>query len=499
MRVRLFTAIAFVAMALISCSEDTEGIGNSLTDDSDKLIYNTGFFTATTKSIMADSVYARTNATYFGKVKDPETGAYVKSEFMSQFNMLEGFSLPDKSKIASVEDGDVVADSCELIIYFNYAKSYGDTLTAMKMRVTELETPVEEPIDHYSNTDLKKEGYLRKGGIEKNQMFTMRDETLTDSVRKLIIDNLSKQETSNDEGYYDLVRIKLNDPYLDKEGNTYKNYGTYLMRKYYEHPEYFSNSYRFIHKICPGFYFEPTDGLGIMAYINNVQLRGYLRYTADSTTVSSFTMASTSEILQTTKVTNDREALQRLVDDESCTYLKSPAGVFTEVSLPVDEIMSVHTNDSLLSVSINFQRQNSDMKDISYKLQVPDYVLLIEKDSLYSFFEQEKLYDNKIAYIASLSTSNVYSYANIGNLITVMKQNKENGLKSDPNWLINHPDWNKAVLVPVSVSTSSSSTSSSGTSINAVSNQISLASTKLLGGSNTPIEVRVIYAKFNDE
>ena len=498
MKVRLFTAIAFVAMALISCSEDTEGIGNSLTDESDKLVFNTGFFTATTKSILADSVYARTNATYLGKVKDPETDAYVKSEFMSQFNMLEGFSLPDKSKIASIENGEVVADSCELLVYFNYAKSYGDTLTAMKMKVTELATPVEEPVDHYSNTDLKNNGYLRQGGIEKNLMFTMRDETISDSIRKLINDNLSLQQTSQDKGYYDYVSVKLNDPYTDKEGNVYKNYGTYLMHEYYKHPEYFSNSYRFIHKVCPGFYFEPTDGLGVMAYINNVQLKSYLRYTTDTTKVSSFTMASTSEILQTTKVTNDREALQRLVDDESCTYLKSPAGIFTEVTLPVDEITSAHAKDSLLSVSINFQRQNSNMDDINYKLQIPDYVLLIQKDSLYSFFEQEKMYDNKIAYIANLATSNAYSYANIGNLITVMKQNKENGLKNDPNWVAKHPDWNKAVLVPVSVATSASA-SSTATTISAVSNQMSLASTKLIGGGNTPIEIKVIYAKFNDE
>lgn len=495
MKIRLFTAIAVVAMAMISCSEDTEGIGNTLTETSDKLVFNTGFFSATTKSILADSVYARSYASYLGQVKDPETGAYVKSEFMSQFNMIEGFSLPSKSKIASLENGEIVADSCALLIYFNYGKSYGDTLTAMKMRVTELDMPLETPIDHYSNIDLKKDGYLREGGVKQNLMFSMRDQTLSDSIRQLINKNLSYQGTSNDEGYYDLVQVRLNDPYTDKEGNTYKNYGTYLMRSYYDHPEYFTNSYRFIHKVCPGFYFEPTDGLGLMAYINNVHLKGYFRYTGDSTIVSSFTMASTSEVLQTTKVTNDREALQRLVDDESCTYLKSPAGIFTEVTLPVDEIISAHAKDSLLSVSISFQRENSLLSDINYKLQIPNYVLMVQKDSLYSFFEEEKIYDNKSSFITSLSTTNTYSYSNIGNLITLMMHNKENGLKNDPNWLSTHPDWNKAVLVPVSVKTSSGT---SGTSINAITNEMSLGSTKLVGGGQKPIEIKVIYAKFDD-
>ena len=497
MKVRLFTAIAIIAMAMISCSEDTEGIGYSITEESDKRIFNTGFYTATTKSIMADSVYARTNSTYLGKVKDPETNAYIKTEFMTQLNMLEGFSLPSKSKIVSTEDGDVVADSCELLVYFNHTKSYGDTLTAMKMRVTELGKPVEEPIDHYSNTDLKKGGFLRQGGIEKNMMFSMRDETISDSIRKLINDNLSLQGTSNDAGYYDYVSVKLNDPYTDQDGNTYKNYGTYLMRRYYENPDYFSNSYRFIHQICPGFYFEPTDGLGVMAYINNLQLKGHYRYTSnDSTLKSSFLMASTSEILQTTKVTNDREALQRLVDDESCTYLKTPAGIFTEVTLPVDEITTTHANDSLLSVSIDFERMNSNLDDVNYKFQIPDYVLLLQKDSLYSFFEQEKNYDNKIAYLSNIATSNAYSFSNIGNLITIMNQNKVNGMKNDPSWVANHPDWNKAVLVPVSVTASSSGTT--GTAVSAVSNQMSLASTKLVGGKGVTTKVKVIYAKFKD-
>ncbi len=58
-------------------------------------------------------------------------------------------------------------------------------------------------------------------------------------------------------------------------------------------------------------------------------------------------------------------------------------------------------------------------------------------------------------------------------------------------------DWNKVVLVPVSVSYNSSSASASITN---VSNEMSLKSTKLVGGSaNThkPVTISVIYNKFN--
>lgn len=137
MKLRLFTAIAITAMAMASCSEDTETIGSSITNESDKMVFSTGVYQATSRSIMVDSVYSKTFDCYFGKVKDPETNSYVKNEFMAQFNMLEGFSLPDKSTILSESDGDIAADSCEIWLIFDRSKCYGDSLTPLKVKVKE--------------------------------------------------------------------------------------------------------------------------------------------------------------------------------------------------------------------------------------------------------------------------------------------------------------------------------------------------------------------------
>ena len=57
MKLRLFTAIAFIAMAMISCTEDTDTIGSSITNDTDRLLFSTGVYNATSRSILADSVY----------------------------------------------------------------------------------------------------------------------------------------------------------------------------------------------------------------------------------------------------------------------------------------------------------------------------------------------------------------------------------------------------------------------------------------------------------
>lgn len=488
MKFRLFTAIALTAMAIVSCNEETQDIGKSLTDEDDKLQVTTGIYQATSRSLLVDSVYAQNFDCYFGQVKDPETDTYVKSEFMTQFNLLEGVKFPEKSKMYQ-EDGEVVADSCEIWLYFNKNKCYGDSLTPLKMSVKELSKPMDETIKYYSNYDPEEKGYIRTDGLKKQVMFTLSNLTYNDSIRSL-------------SRYTDIIRISLNDPYTDKNGKRYKSYGNYLLQNYYEHPEYYKNSYTFIHTICPGFYFQITDGLGVMANLGEIDIKLYFRYKKDGDTYTKTTMefAATSEVLQTCRVTNDKEGLKRLVADNTCTYLKTPSGIITEVTLPVWEIMDGHLNDSLLSVNMSFQRMNSDIILNDYVISAPSTILMIQKDSLFSFFEKERTYDYRDSFVATLS-KNTYSFKNMGNLVSLMFQERFIGELLDPDWEKKHPDWDKVVLVPVTTYTSSATSTSTTTTVATVSsicNNISLTSTRLVGG-NTPIKVNVIYAKFNDK
>ena len=486
MKIRLLTAIAFTAMAIFSCSEDTNNIGGSLTQDTDNLKISTGIYQATSKSILADSVYARNFDCYFGMVKDPETDTYVKNEYMAQFNMLEDLIMPKKDSIMSKVGDEIVADSCEIWFYFDKANCYGDSLTPMKMRVMELNKAMDSEATYYSNYDPEKEGYIRKDGLQKDIVFTLANLTYSDSARSVT-------------GYVDIGRVTINDSYKDKNGKTYKNFGSYILQNYYDHPEYFKNSYTFVHNLCPGFYFKHIDGLGVMAKMSRIEMKTYFRYAAGKTINAVLTLASTSEVLQTVKVTNDKEGLERLVSDDNCTYLKAPAGIFTEVTLPVEEIMKDNTSlDYLLSVSMSFERLNSLNPNDKYNFAAPSTILLLPKDSLYTFFEKEKTYDYKRFYVATLSKNN-YAFTNLGDLISSMYVDLILGTLDDPDWVKKHPDWNKVVLVPITqpktitVTTNSGSTTTSTTPI---SNQIGLSNTQLVGGKNSPIDIKVIFAKF---
>ncbi len=480
MKKLIMTGIAMMTIAIFSCSEDTTTLGNSLTSDVDKFVITSDTFEITTRSIVADSVLSRSSYTYLGRVKDPETGSYVRADYTSQFTILEDdkYFIDKDSLLSFDEKGNVLADSCFLnIIIEDYI---GDSLAAMKLIVNELDKPIKEGQFYYTNFDPAKYNYLRTDGIFKKKMFSISDLTLSDSIRQL----------RRDGKFYENIRIPLNEPYTDKNGNTYNNYGTYIMRQYFDKPEYFKNSQTFAQNVCPGFYFTTADGLGVMAEIVHTQLEVSYHFKYDTLIIADNEVFNgTEEVLQTNHFISDNENIKRLASNEYFTYLKAPEGIFTEITLPIDDIKQGHEKDSLTSAKIIFRRMN-DLSDLSDDiLQEPQNLLMIERDSLYSFFEERSLPNNKTSYLASYSSSkNSYTFSNVSGLVNHMYS-----LKGKTQ------NWNKAVLIPVQVTTTSS-TSSSTASVAGVNHELRMTSVRLVGGSQNehePVQISIVYNRNN--
>ena len=473
-----------MAMAFSACNDETFDFGNSLTQEADKLTVSKASYTVSTRTIVADSVLLKNSGCNLGRIKDPETGAYVTSEFMTQFNILETFTLPKNEEIVSRLDGMPIADSCRIEFYMEKPTSTTDTLAAMKIRVSELDVPMEEGIQYYSNFDPISQGLIRHDGLSKDQMFSYKDLTVAEADR-------------NSSSYYDLIKVRMNQPYTDKHGTTYNNYGSYVMQQYYKHPDYFKNSYHFIHNVCPGFYVSVVDGEGIYTQVPDMCLRIYCQVKNDNDSIVNYAvaMAGTEEVLQTTKITNDEDILSEMAQDNTCTYVKAPAGLYTEVTLPVEDIFNAHENDSLMSAKISFQRINSDYP--SSAIAPPSYILMVQKDSLSTFFEKNKMSDNVTSFYTSTNSTNEYTFTNISSLIRKMAETRQVGMAADPEWTAKHPDWNKVLLVPIRLKTQ---TSGSSTSVSAMEHSVGISSTKLVGGSENPyapISVDIVYGKFS--
>lgn len=486
---RLLTVLVIAALTFAACDDTTEGIGGSITNKIDNINISNSAFNVTTKSIVADSVLSRNNTGLIGKMKDPETGNYVKGDYMTQLSVLPTFSVDTLDYIKQANNGSIEADSCYLLVSYN--ASYGDTIAPMKVTAYEMTKPMAEDQEYYSNYDAFKEGWVS----ENNQHWSS---------------NYNLSNTSDVKNF----KIYLNKKY-EKDGKTYKNYGSYIMQTYAEHPEYFKTNFKFLHNVCPGFYIKNVGGTGNMAKIWNTELIFYWTrhktINKDSTAVGIGynRFDGTEEVLQLNKIENDTENLKKLAskDQEKCTYLKSPAGIFTEVTLPIKDIMKGHEKDTLNTATISFPRLNNENEDNPYNFATPSTILMVQKDSLQSFFEKSKLADNRTSYTASYSSTgtykNAYTFQNIANLVSAMYKNKGKG-----------ENWNKVVLVPVNVITT---TQGYTTVISKINHDMSLASTRLIVGTDDPnkdyttdektgkkvasgpIRIKVIYSKFKEE
>lgn len=476
---RLLTVLVIAALTFAACDDTTEGIGGSITNDIDNINITSAVFPVATKSMVADSVLSRNNTGLIGKMKDPETGNYVKGDYMTQLGVLPTFSV-DTVAIKQANNDSIEAYGCYLLI--SYIANYGDTIAPMKVTAYEMTKPMAEDQEYYSNYDAFKNGWVS----ESNPHWSS---------------NYNLSNTSDVKNF----QISLNKPYT-KDSKTYNNYGSYILQTYAKHPEYFKTNYKFLHNVCPGFYIKNVGGTGNMAKIWNTELIfQYKRQTKtkdgkDSIIVVSNRFDGTEEVLQLNKIENDTKNLEELANQnqQNCTYLKSPAGIFTEVTLPIKDIMKGHEKDTLNTATISFPRLNNDNEDNPYNFATPSTILMVQKDSLQSFFEKSKLADSRTSYTTSYSSTgtykNAYTFQNIANLVSAMYKNKGKG-----------ENWNKVVLVPVNVITT---TQGHTTVISKINHDMSLASTRLKRGvittdsngkETSPIQIKVIYSKFKEK
>lgn len=479
---RLLTVLAIAALTFAACDDTTEGIGGSITNDIDNINISSAVFPVATKSMVSDAVLSRNNSGLIGKMKDPETGNYVKGDYMTQLGVLSSFDV-DTVAIKQANNGSIEAYGCYLLISYN--ANYGDTIAPMKVTAYEMTKPMAEDQEYYSDYDAFKNGWVS----ESNQHWSS---------------NYNLSNTSDVKNF----QISLNKPYT-KDGKTYNNYGSYILQTYAKHPEYFKTNYKFLHNVCPGFYIKNVGGTGNMAKIWNTELifqyrRQYTTKAKDGVTDSIIVDSlynrfdGTEEVLQLNKIENDTENMKKLANQENCTYLKSPAGIFTEVTLPIEDIMKGHEKDTLNTATISFPRLNNADEDNPYNFATPSTILMVQKDSLQSFFEKSKLADSRTSYTTSYSRTgtykNAYTFQNIANLVSAMYKNKG---KSE--------NWNKVVLVPVSIITV---TQGYTTVITKINHDMALASTRLKRGvittdsngkETSPIQIKVIYSKFKEK
>lgn len=496
--------IAFtVGLGLLatSCDNETGDIGTTLMPTQDSLTTYNETFPVYTKSVKTGPVIANTSQCFIGSVIDPETDIVTTSGFLAQYHLQEDYSLPDFSTVTTNPDGTVKADSCVLRILHD--KFYGDSLNTMKLTVTDLrlDNIMEEGQTFY--TDINPLDYVNPTPrVNKTVTYTVLDQTL------------SEAETSLSSGNYRSIPVHLG-----------KEYGSYILSSYYAHPEYFKNSYTFSHNVCPGFYVQHTGGIGTMINADVSVLDVYFQYKNDkgNPTQAWMRLGATQEVIQNTHF--DHDNLDKLFDSEgqaydedghAITYIKSPAGVHTELTLPIDQIASgEHYNDTLNSARLTIRRIVAKDQGSS-TLPVPSHLLLIRKGQVDQFFANHQLPNNETSFLCAFSTSNnSYTFTNIAPMISHIRKLRDNesGILPSDNeeqrkakwdaWEKKNPDWQTFELLPViaEYSTVSASYYGSSQTLVSVTNDYNMQSVRLEGSNqhlsdSEKLQLQVIYSRF---
>lgn len=471
-------AFLLLPILFISCTETTSSIG--MFPETDGITNSYATHNVITRSVLLDSVLYKSTYNYLGSIKDPETNVEIKANFAAQFHTFENYTFPNKNLLFPDTQNNhaqdsVECDSIEIRLFYN--GYYGDPNNPMKLEVYPLsfDKIIEEDSLYFVNTNLEQFVDADAKPIA-TKVFTAEDYSVSESIRE-------------GDSYTDNIRISLP-----------KKYGDKMLNAYYKNPNFYKNSYVFIRNVCPGFYFKIKGGTGTMINVEVSTLDLYFTYYDKNNTDSVYAglcrFAATPEVIQSTQFINGN--LQELVDNNDCTYLKTPAGIGTELTLPINEIYAGHETDSISKAQLSLTRYNNRVNNI-YSLDIPKEVVMVRKDDIVSFFKNKKTPNDQTSiYTTFDETYNTYTFENLGRLITYCHEEKLSGMKnsqlSEEEWEAAHPNWNKMVVLPVSI-TKTSDTYGNTTYIS-VTHDMAMSSAKLVGGPNNPIQIQILYSRF---
>lgn len=389
MKIKLFILGLSLGISILSgCNDDLSQVGSSIQPDDDRPYIYADTFYMKGRTVLTDSVYARTIYGALGEIYDPLYGN-LKSDFMCQFYCPENFRFkhtPLNNKIDSV------------VFEINYRNWIGDSLTPMRVQLYKVTSQLTR--DFYTNIDPK--DYCDMQNTLGQKTYTAYDMTIPDSIRN--------QTDFNGNSIFQPC-IKINMP---------TELGQQMYDATINTPEVYKDQNAF-NDFFPGLYITNTFGTGNILNIDGSGMRIHYKYAEkdtagrDSIVYASVFFSVTNEVIQLNRFKNT-DIGHLLEPNDSIAYMKSPAGVYTELTIPSKEIAPLL--DTRIISSFNLTLKALPQEDWKYAFQAPTYVLVLPKDSINTFFQSGNIENNTTSFLGTYnSSSRTYSFGNIARLL----------------------------------------------------------------------------------
>ena len=451
---KLIKATLLTLIVLIySCDDSLKNLGFSIQPDSDRITVGTDSLfikarTVSVDSLLPDGMFAKTKNPVLGVYKDPIFGT-IKSDYVGQFYYPEGKNFPD----------DAIIDSVKVAVLYNSWK--GDSIAPIELSVYEVNKNL--PIgNHYTKFDPTE--YVDMSAPIGSTVFSAGNVEVPLSERL--------QPDYYHRAFVDLP--KTIGERIHQLSEDFSQAGKVLDTDIFK--EYFK-----------GLYLTTSFGAGSILKLDHTYLYLHFHYLdkkgsstkQDTIRTGNMILNTTPEVIQINQIKNENDKLLEANDDYA--FIKSPAGVFTEITFPFSEKASKLNNQALNLAKFSVTALPEKDPNKKHLLDPAPYLLLVNKDDMKEFFEKRKIPDNVTSFYAQLDpTTYTYNFGNLSAMVNYYKE-KNDGKVKDLVFL----------LVPVDLAITSGQNQSS---ITAVYNQMTPTATTILK-SPTKMKMDLVFSK----
>ncbi|MDR0543634.1 MAG: DUF4270 domain-containing protein [Dysgonamonadaceae bacterium] len=416
-KIFLFTGLLSGLIYLISCDDSIDRVGMGIQPDEDKIRTYGDSLPISGTTVKDPVLYAKTMNGLLGNFHDPAYGE-LKAGYICQFYPAQGFGTQERVDSMDLFTGGKI-DSIQLKIL--YSAYVGDSLSPMEVSVY----PVREstPLTENYYTPLNPADYCDLNTLLGKKAYTARDLNISDSLNLANITN----------GNYKVVSVSLSRELGQKFYDEYKACLKDPSRLTFKTPEAMA-------KFFPGLYVKSTLGSGCLLEVEKTDIfiySSWIRKVADTTQVDNYrtdtlvgvaVLDATKEVIQLNEYIGSHDEQLWEVSNAEKMYVKTPAGIFAQLSIPTSEIKQKIGNRKFSNVRLSIEAEPPG--DGQYNWVFPgtaaasklsmsqSKLLLIEPDSIKTFFEKQKTADGVTSYFTTFDASAyAYTFSNIANVI----------------------------------------------------------------------------------
>ena len=454
---KYFIYVIFALTAIFTSCKNDDSVGITIQPQEDEIIVASDTFIIESENYYVPAISAQADSMILGEFYSAKYGT-TKAELLLQIAPPIDYKFPE-------EKYNPTPDSLVLMMYYN--SWVGSSYTPLEFSIYEIN---KQAIDY--NTQ-----YLSNLNIGD---FT--DSTILMGKRLMTSIDLSRADSvSEDTAITPYVRYKFDQVQLERFFN--------MPQEVYQNEDAFLNEFK-------GLYITTRYGSSTMICFNEITMHLYYHYTyqkngKDTIVNTTVIYPSNKEVRQLNKFTHPNIE-QIAVCDDSLNYIKSAAGIYPKIRIPIGK-MSKKIYNTIGDKQLNINAAEIIIENIEYDksdvyMSNPYYLLALTTEQFDDFIKYNTIptATDTTAVIANYSYITDSYKLDLAYFITKYLRNE----------MVEDDDVIEMILMPVIVETASATTGA--TSVTAIKPLTQLAATTIRSGKNeySPMRIKILYNGF---